>query len=151
MKKIEKVFPGMGLNCMVAIVTISTLSQTLHNKSEERDKKKQIKNYPKATKFTTPLIHPNTNAIRHITKAPILKHLLFLLYPALVMSDPAIIINRPDQIPPATELFQNREAAVIIKIPSMKVRVPMAVIAIPMEKRSKLLEPLTILTISDNK
>ena len=55
------------------------------------------------------------------------------------MSDPAMVMNRPDQIPPATELFQNCGAAVIINIPSSKVRVPMVVIAIPMEKRKNYL------------
>ena len=50
-----------------------------------------------------------------------------------------MVMNRPDQIPPATELFQNFGAAVIINIPSSKVRVPMVVIAIPMEKRKNYL------------
>ena len=92
--------------------------------------------YPKAIIFNNPLAHAITIAIIHITKAPILKHLLFALYPALIVSDPAMMINRPDQIPPAVALPQNCVAAEIMIIPSRKMTVPMERIAIPVRKEN---------------
>ena len=75
----------------------------------------------------------------HITNPPILKHLLFSLAPAAMVNDPAMIMKKPDQIPPELMLAHHCIAATIMMIPKKNVMIPLTRIAIPKKTEKRLL------------
>ena len=95
---------------------------------------KKIEEYPKAIMLRIPLANVNSIAMIHITTEPIFKHLLFILRPAPRVSDPAMIMKMPDQIPPALMLPHQLVAATSMIMPIKNVMIPLVRIMLPREE-----------------